>query len=352
VLHNGTVVGNTNYNKTTQNTLTYTGISLASTTVEVRRFTPVGVIQTVTYGQKFSSELWNSELDRKTRWQEEVNLNGAGNVISVPLPQNDPFGIVWSTDTFYPPTRKSVFDYVNTLAPKDGANLTNATATTPAITDNDTSIATTEYVKNNLANYAPLNSPTFTGNVNVPNRSQADSSGRAANTLYVDTGLALKAGVSDVNAALNLKAPLDSPVFTGNPTVPTASASDNDTTIANTEHVKNAIALAFGWDSLSLLNSYVAVNNLQYAKHPSGIIFIRGNLTRSSINDNTTIATLPVGCRPSVNMLFAVPCNTNTITTIARISITTAGNIDYTGNITTGGTSIALLQINLSFITA
>jgi len=46
-----------------------------------------------------------------------------------------------------------------------------------------------------------------------------------------------------LQAQLGLKAPLDSPAFTGNPTTPTAGADDNDTTIANTAFVRAAMAL-------------------------------------------------------------------------------------------------------------
>jgi hypothetical protein len=46
--------------------------------------------------------------------------------------------------------------------------------------------------------------------------------------------------------ALNLKAPLASPVFTGNPTAPTPSPGDNDTSIATTAFVTNAVTAAGG----------------------------------------------------------------------------------------------------------
>lgn len=47
-----------------------------------------------------------------------------------------------------------------------------------------------------------------------------------------------------VNAALAEKAPLDSPIFTGTPKAPTATAGTKDTTIATTAFVTNAIATA------------------------------------------------------------------------------------------------------------
>ncbi len=55
----------------------------------------------------------------------------------------------------------------------------------------------------------------------------------------------------DFANALGLKAPLESPAFTGNPTAPTPAATGNDTSIATTAHVKAAIGL-FGVGTASL----------------------------------------------------------------------------------------------------
>ncbi len=57
-----------------------------------------------------------------------------------------------------------------------------------------------------LALKAPLASPTFTGDVIVPDQSAGNNSMKAANTKYVDAGLALKANTTDVDDALALKA--------------------------------------------------------------------------------------------------------------------------------------------------
>lgn len=57
-----------------------------------------------------------------------------------------------------------------------------------------------------LALKAPLASPTFTGDVIVPDQTAGNNSTKAANTKYVDAGLRLKADVDDVADALALKA--------------------------------------------------------------------------------------------------------------------------------------------------
>ncbi|MBD2200144.1 MULTISPECIES: hypothetical protein [Calothrix] len=75
VFHDGVSVSNSSYTKTTPTTLTYTGTSIPSTVIQVRRKTPNSVVQTVSYGSKFSSSLWNSEMDRSIRRFEEYDLN-------------------------------------------------------------------------------------------------------------------------------------------------------------------------------------------------------------------------------------------------------------------------------------
>ena len=57
-----------------------------------------------------------------------------------------------------------------------------------------------------LALKAPLASPTFTGDVVVPDQTAGNNSTKAANTKYVDAGLGLKANITDVDDALALKA--------------------------------------------------------------------------------------------------------------------------------------------------
>lgn len=55
----------------------------------------------------------------------------------------------------------------------------------------------------------------------------------------VDVAADVQALATAVEIELLLKAPLDSPTFIGNPTAPTPSNSDNDTSIATTAFVKN-----------------------------------------------------------------------------------------------------------------
>ncbi len=83
------------------------------------------------------------------------------------------------------------------------------------------------------------------------------------------TGTQLAATISDFDAAADArvvagitgKADLASPAFTGNPTAPTPSPGDNDTTIATTAFVTAAVAAVGGGSTLELLHTFTAANS-------------------------------------------------------------------------------------------
>jgi|SRR5262245_8145197 len=78
-----------------------------------------------------------------------------------------------------------------TIAPLDSPLFTgDPRAPTPTTADNDTSIATTAYVKANLATYAPLNAPVFTGDARSVTPSAGDNDTSIATTAFVTTALA------------------------------------------------------------------------------------------------------------------------------------------------------------------
>lgn len=81
--------------------------------------------------------------------------------------------------------------------------------------------------------YAPIASPTFTGTVGGITKSMVGL-GNVDNTSDANKPVS-----TAQQTALDAKAPLASPAFTGNPTAPTPAAADDDTSIATTEHVKN-----------------------------------------------------------------------------------------------------------------
>jgi hypothetical protein len=159
-------------------------------------------------------------------------------------------------------------------------------APTPLTADNDTSIATTAFVKSAIsaglstgavtafntrsgavtlltadvtgAGGAPINSPVFTGVPAAPTLAAGDSSTKLATTGFVAATLGASpafggnptaptpsVGDNDTSVATTafvVAALANSPVLGGNPTAPTAAAADNDTSVATTAFVKTAIA--------------------------------------------------------------------------------------------------------------
>ncbi len=134
---------------------------------------------------------------------------------------------------------------------------------------------------------APIASPTFTGTPAVPTASGGTNTTQIASTAFVqaaitalinsspaalDTLNELAAALGNdpnfattVTNALALKAPIASPVFTGNPTGPTPAQFDNDTSLATTEFVKRALG------SNSDLVSY-SVNTSLSASHTGKLV--------------------------------------------------------------------------------
>ncbi|WP_194849063.1 phage tail protein [Escherichia coli] len=116
--------------------------------------------------------------------------------------------------------------------------------------------------------YAPKESPTFTGTSKAPTPAAGNNTTQLATTAFVQAALtALINGApatldtlkeiavainndpkfsTTINNALALKAPLSSPALTGTPTAPTAAQSVNNTQIATTAFVKSAIAAMVG----------------------------------------------------------------------------------------------------------
>jgi hypothetical protein len=84
-----------------------------------------------------------------------------------------------------------------------------------------------------IALKAPLVSPVFTGDPKAPTPTAGDNDTSIATTAFVTNA---------VGAVSGGFAPLASPVFTGNPTAPTPTAGDSDTSIATTAFVTNALA--------------------------------------------------------------------------------------------------------------
>lgn len=121
VFQDGLYIANTDYAKTTYTTLTYTGVSLPSTQVEIRRKTPNTFGQSiVAFPTKLSASSWNTAFQNTYRHFEEYDLNGAGTVTST-TPKDDAYGTGWNGDSVYPPTRNAVYDKFEAISVVDTA---------------------------------------------------------------------------------------------------------------------------------------------------------------------------------------------------------------------------------------
>lgn len=277
VLENNVLTANpTSYNKTSPTTIQYAGPTLPLTTLEIRRFTPRGQRQLAGVGiTKVSSQVWNKEFDRRVRIQEEVDTFGAGGGFSVRLPIDTPYDVTWNGDTLFSPTRNSLYDKIETLAPLNSPTFTGTPLVPTQLTSDDsTRIASTAYVKANLTPYAPLASPTFSGNPTATTQLTSDNSTRLATTAYV-------------------KANLNSTVLTGIPTAPTPATSDNSFTLATTAYVKNN------------LTSYATLSNPSFTGTPT--------MPTAANGVKTTVAANMLAIQRACQPVVLATCNTGQV---------------------------------------
>jgi microcystin-dependent protein len=116
---------------------------------------------------------------------------------------------------------------MTTSAPMTSPELSGTpTAPTAAAGTNTTQIATTEFVRTEVSNLV----------ASAP--AALDTLDELAAALGDDANFA-----TTTATAIGLKAPIDSPVFTGTPTAPTASTELSNTQLATTEFVKQIAAL-------------------------------------------------------------------------------------------------------------
>jgi Chaperone of endosialidase len=125
----------------------------------------------------------------------------------------------------------------------------------PPTNDNSSQIANTNWVRLALSSYAPLNNPSFTGIPQAPTANPGTSTSQLATTAFVMAAVqSAVTGVTSFNTrtgAITLElqdiadaggAPIDSPAFTGIPTVPMAAAGADTNQIASTAWVLDEIA--------------------------------------------------------------------------------------------------------------
>jgi Domain of unknown function (DUF4082) len=145
-----------------------------------------------------------------------------------------------------------------------------------------------------LAAKAPLDSPVFTGDARAVTPSPSDNDTSIATTAFVTTAIANditpwaeitgkpstyppalpinESDVSGLTSDLAAKAPLASPIFTGDPKAPTPTAGDNDTSIATTAFVAAALA-AVPSSGITNIVQTVVTSSTTYTK-PAGLKFL------------------------------------------------------------------------------
>lgn len=180
----------TSWSKTTATQLTYSGVVIANgTTIQVRRKTPNNVVEPIVFASRFSSALWNSELDRMIRWREEADLNavGPGSAVTLATPIDTAYPTGWDGNVINPPTLNTIYDALQLFAPLVSPTFTGVPAApTAADATSTTQLATTAYAVTRVAN-ALSSSPALGGNPTTTTQTAGNNSTRVATTAFVAT---------------------------------------------------------------------------------------------------------------------------------------------------------------------
>lgn len=216
--------------------------------------------------------------------------------------------------------------------------LTTLTAAARTVLDDTTTaamlttlggVASTTYAASGLASSDPtlltdLNSPTTGGlyrwNSSSTNLPLVGSDGTVIHCRYSSTyssqvAICVTSGANRFFTRIQAagswgswveQAAVSSPVFTGNPTAPTAATGDSDTTLATTAFVHQEIDAQLAWTNFTLQNSWTVIGSRRAAyRKILGQVQIEFQVTGGTATDGTVVATLPVGFRPA--FLFAIP---------------------------------------------
>jgi hypothetical protein len=187
--------------------------------------------------------------------------------------------------------------YYQVLSAGDLGNLIQGTAASfDAAGAATTALTTAEAFT--TASYAPLASPAFTGNPTAPTQTSTDNTTKLATTAFVTTAAAAKA-------------PLASPTFTGTPAAPTGTPGDTTTQIATDAFVAAAISSIPGttpgaWTSIPLSSASPNFTmrtggyTSRYRKNIEGDMEVQGEWTCTSCSGTQALSTtLPSGFHPT-----------------------------------------------------
>ena len=142
-----------------------------------------------------------------------------------------------------------------------------------------------------LSSYAKLNSPAFSGVPTVPTADAGTNTTQIASTAFVTAALSgIDLSKYALKSDLDTKANINSPALTGTPTSTTPASSDNSTRIATTAFVKALVGAA---NNGGIVSANLAQNG--YVKFANGFILQWGYRSYSADQGFTTIdITLPI----------------------------------------------------------
>ena len=140
-----------------------------------------------------------------------------------------------------------------------------------------------------LSSYAKLNSPAFSGTPTVPTADAGTNTTQIASTAFVTAALSgIDLSKYALKSDLNTKANINSPALTGSPTSTTPASSDNSTRIATTAFVKALVGAA---NNGGIVSANLAQNG--YVKFANGFILQWGYVSKSAVSGSAAF-TLPV----------------------------------------------------------
>lgn len=208
------------------------------------------------------------------------------------------------------------------------------TTPTAALSTNTTQIASCAFVQQG---FAPLASPTFTGNPTLPTgtiavtQTPGNSSTAVATTAFVTTSFA----------------PLASPTLTGVPVAPTASTGTSTTQLSTTAFVANTFAAPPSYGATTPGAVHATTISATGLISPTSTMGIAGTIT----NDNTQAGSVGEHITATGS---AVSLTNNVLANITSISLS-AGDWEVMGSTAynpAGTTTMAALTLGISATSA
>jgi hypothetical protein len=174
-----------------------------------------------------------------------------------------------------------------------------------------------------LTTLAPAASPVFSGNPTAPTPASSDRDTSIATTAFVGAVVDAANASATANAVIQdaqiaLRANIDSPAFTGNPTAPTPALTDRDTSIATTYFVGTLVDAANAVASGSS-SGKAPINSPVFTGTPSANT-PGANLTYTIIDSTTTSLNIPVS-HPYPTLLATVGFVANSIATMPSANL-------------------------------